>query len=73
VIDFLQCLFSGEKNLESQSGGFRKNFRDTGSYQKAGSSSKRVTGRIFSQLLSDFIKAGRNFILNFSQKDSQTL
>jgi hypothetical protein len=37
----------GENNLGSQSGGFRKIFRDAGGYQKAGASSKRVTGRIF--------------------------
>jgi hypothetical protein len=73
VIDFLQCTFTAgfreKKNLGSQSGGFRKNFRDAGGYQKAGASSKRVTKRIFfSQLVSDFIEASRNFILNFFTK-----
>jgi hypothetical protein len=38
-VNFFQCIFIA---------GFRNNFRDTGGYQKAGTSSlKRVTGRIF--------------------------
>jgi hypothetical protein len=45
-------------------------FRDTSGYQKAGTSSlKRVTGRIFTiTIVSDFIEASRNFILDFLHK-----
>jgi hypothetical protein len=53
--------------LESQAG-FGTTVKSTSGFQKAGTSSmKKVTGRI-SQLASDFIKASRNFILDFLHK-----
>jgi hypothetical protein len=70
LVDFFQCTFIA---------GFRNNvqdhrrvqgtaFRDTGGYQKAGTSSlKRVTGRNFT-LVSDFIEASRNIYLDFLHK-----
>jgi hypothetical protein len=44
-------------------------FRDTGGYQKAGKSSlKRVKLEEISQLVSDFIEAGKNFNFDFLHK-----
>jgi hypothetical protein len=54
-----------EQFSESQMA-FRTTFIVTSGYLKTGTSFlKRVTGSIFRKLLSDFIKASRNFILNF--------
>ncbi len=48
--------------------GFGTNFEGTDGYQKAGSSSlKRITGRNFT-IVSYFIEASRNFILDFLHK-----
>jgi hypothetical protein len=61
LVDFFDnWLLSGSQTA------FGTTFRDTGGYQKAGTSSlKRVTGRI--QLVSDFIEASRNFGLDFKK------
>jgi hypothetical protein len=64
-------VYIHSRHLEQFSGsqaGYGTTFRDTGGYQKAGTSSlKRVTVGI-SQLVSDFVEASRNFNLDFLHK-----
>ncbi len=56
------------RTISESQAGFGTTFKGPGGYLKPGTSSlKRVTGRI-SQLVSDFIEASRNFILDFLHK-----
>jgi hypothetical protein len=61
------------ENFSESQAGFGTTFKGTGGYQKAGTSSlKRVTGRNFTTvLISDFIVASRNFILDFLHKKTK--
>jgi hypothetical protein len=76
---YINSQLSNNRTIEQFSGSqavYRTTFKDTGGYQKAGTSSlKRVTGRNFTTaVVSDFIEASRNFYLGVpSQKDNKKL